>query len=218
MNISKKFINFLTQFCYCMKLFWENAGEEFCTWSWEMRNAAQKCSTCTSKRHEVHPSWKIQLDIYCTQEWFRPLKLYKLCVVFRISVKSVFKNPQVKQWDTDLEQIWIFEYSKSYFLAHKLQADTCAHLPIWCSRFRTQLLVIEEFSKLFFFSYLIYYQPSKDRLVGYKWNAIIIQGSGSLTFGLQYLVSFVLSLYHPDYRMKLHLFLWLSQEWGGIGN
>lgn len=140
------------RFWYCMKPSWENAGKEFCTRLWEVMNAAQKCATCILKKYKEHPSWKNQLDIYCTQEWLRPSKLYKVCVAFRISVKSVFKDLEVKQWDTDLDQIWVLEYSLNYFLPKKLQVDTCAHLTVWCSSFRTQLLVIREFSKLFFFA------------------------------------------------------------------
>lgn len=60
-----------------------------CALSWEMRNAAQKCTAYILKRYKVCPLWKIQVDVYCIQEWFRPLKLFKISVVFRISIKSV---------------------------------------------------------------------------------------------------------------------------------
>ena len=97
---------FLHSFCYCMKPSRENAAEEhslFCAFSWEMRNAAQKYTAYILKRYKVPPLWKIQLDVYCTGEWFGILKLLKICVVFRIRVKSVFSIPEVQQWDTELD-------------------------------------------------------------------------------------------------------------------
>lgn len=67
-----------------------------CALSWKMRNAAQKRTAYILKRYKVHPLWKIQLDVYCTQEWFRPLKLFEVCVVFRIRIKSVFRIHEVQ--------------------------------------------------------------------------------------------------------------------------